>query len=358
MMSMFAVTVERIANVWEHTNAERLAMASVASMSFQFVIAKGSFQAGDLVIYFPIDSVLPENVIEMLGLTGKLAGSEKNRIKTVRLRGEISQGIVADPANLLPDWNNGENYYENQDVTALLGVTKYEPPPIPSQAGTLVPLPPLISVYDIEGAERFGTIVDLLTDEPVLITEKLEGSHFAASIDGDGVISISQRRYKIDPVENAEHDWHKVARLSGLRDKLPRIKAEVEQRLGHSVEMLTIRGEVIGIGIQGNYYRLPDQQLKVFEIEVNGSALPVPEFLALTKQFEIDIVPLLSVAQTLREWLDGRSIATASDGTSLINPEMPREGIVIRPMREFTDIGFGRVILKQRSPQYLALSEY
>jgi RNA ligase (TIGR02306 family) len=333
-------------------------MARVASMSYQFVIAKGSFRAGDLVVYFPIDSLLPESIIATLGLTGKLAGSSQNRVKTVRLRGEISQGIVAEPQLLLEDWQDGANAHEGQDVTERLGVIKYEPPPVVSHAGTLKPLPPLVSVYDIEGAERFGSMVERLMDQEVMITEKLEGSHFAASIYSDGKIVISQRRFRIEPVEDAEHDWHKAARVSGLRDKLPALKAEIERLRGQSAEVVTVRGEMIGVGIQGNYYRLPNQQVGVFEIEVNGEPLPVSEFLAMTEQFDIETVPVLAVDVLLRAWLNGRSIAEISNGESLINPALAREGIVVRPMQEQYEIGFGRIILKQRSPQYLATSEY
>jgi hypothetical protein len=50
--------------------------------------------------------LLPEPLIETLGLQGKLAGSAQNRIKTIKLRGEISQGVVADPAKLLPGWGH------------------------------------------------------------------------------------------------------------------------------------------------------------------------------------------------------------------------------------------------------------
>src|SRR5258708_3194899 len=103
-MSSFAVSLERIAAVWNHTNADRLEMAEVESMSYQFVIAKGSCKAGDRVVYFPIDSLLPDALIETIGLKGKLAGPAGNRIKTVRLRGEISQGVVASPEALISNW--------------------------------------------------------------------------------------------------------------------------------------------------------------------------------------------------------------------------------------------------------------
>lgn len=264
---------------------------------------------------------------------------------------------MAEPQLLLPDWNTG-TYREGQDITEQLGVIKFEPPPIFSNAGNLVPLPPLVSVYDIEGAERFGSLVERLLDEPVMITEKLEGSHFAASIDETGTIAVSQRRYKIEPIDSAEHDWHKAARLSGLRDKLPALKADIEQRRGASVATVTVRGELIGPGVQGNYYKLPQQTIRVFEIEVNGEALAAHDFLALIEKFQIETVPVLVMNVTLRAWLNGRSIVDASNGASVLNPVLAREGIVVRPMTEMRDDTIGRLIIKQRSPDYLAISEY
>jgi RNA ligase (TIGR02306 family) len=357
-MSIFAVSIERIEKVWPHTNADRLSLAKLASMTYQFVIGKEQYQAGDLVVYFPIDSLIPQPIIEQLGLTGKLSGAEKNRVKTARLRGEISQGIVGSPALLLPDWSP-ERYHEGQDVAALLGVTKYDPPPVISMEGNLVPLPAMVSVYDIEGAERFASIVEqYLMDAPVLITEKLEGSHFSISIDEGGEIAVSQRRYRIEPVEGVEHDWHKVARLSGLREKMPALREAVQDALGKVPHVVNVRGEMIGPGIQGNYYKLPTQTVRIFEIEADGQPLDAPLFLQLAEQFGIETAPVLSVGATLREWLAGQTVAAASNGTSVIAPHLAREGIVIRPLREQTDLNLGRVVIKQRSPEYLAGSDY
>src|SRR5688572_22689788 len=165
-MSTFAVTIEQIDKVWAHPNADLLDMAQLTSMTYQFVIGKGQFRAGDLVVYFPIDSVLPESIIQTLGLSGKLAGKDKNRIKTVRLRDQISQGVVTTPEAVLPveigDLQVG------QDVTEILGVTKYDPPLPPSNEGKLIRLPAGVGVYDIEGAERYASAVEAyLMDQPV-----------------------------------------------------------------------------------------------------------------------------------------------------------------------------------------------
>jgi RNA ligase (TIGR02306 family) len=356
-MSVFAVTIERIAKVWEHTNADRLAMAQVASMTFQFVIGKDSFQIGDPVVYFPIDSLLPPPIITALGLEGKLAGTDHNRIKTVRLRGEISQGVVARPQLLLPNWDS-QPLAEGEDVTAQLGVVKYEPPAIGSHAGKLTRLPAMVSVYDIEGAERFAAPVQRLMNTPVVITEKLEGSHFAISIDDAGEIAVSQRRYRIEPIDGIEHDWHRAARKGGLIDKMPALKAAVDAQIGGVSQLVTLRGEMIGVSIQGNYYKLPHQQVKLFEIEVNGIPLDAETFLALSDQFALDIVPVLVRDVPLAVWLNGRTLADASNGETVLKAGLLREGIVIRPMHEQRDDVLGRLIIKQRSPQYLAGSEY
>jgi RNA ligase (TIGR02306 family) len=355
-MSTFGVTIERIAKIWPHPNADRLEMAQLASMTFQFVIPKAQYQVGDLVAYFPVDSLLPPPVIEKLGLVGKLSGREKNRVKTVRLREQISQGVVAMPQSLL---ENISELHEGQDITALVGVTKYEPPVIPSQAGNLVRLPQMVSVYDIEGAERIADlIVAYLMDQPVLITEKLEGSHFAASLLGDGSVAISQRQYRIEPVAEKEHDWHKAARISGIADALPGIKTTLEELLNHPIDVLTVRGEVLGPGVQKNIYKLPNHQVYAFDIEVNGAAVNADLYLAMVAQFNLPHAPVLAVGVTLRDWLDGETLAEASNGPSVLNAETLREGVVIHPMIEMRDGKIGRVIVKQRSPEYLSTSDF
>jgi len=119
-----------------------------------------------------------------------------------------------------------------------------------------------------------------------------------------------------------------------------------------------VRGEMIGPGIQGNHYKLPAQTVKIFEIEANGIPLEADVYLGLVKQFEIDTVPLLAQNVILRDWLAGKSLAQVSNGASILNPAVIREGIVIRPMHETRSELLGRVIIKQRSPEYLAVSEY
>jgi RNA ligase (TIGR02306 family) len=360
-MSTFAVTIERIAAVWAHTNADRLAMARLESMSYQFVIAKDSFVPGDRVVYFPIDSLLPESLITALGLTGKLAGSAKNRVKTVRLRGEISQGVVAEPRVVIPEWSGEAPFAEGTDLTERLGVIKYEPPPIISEEGVLGAMPPMVSVYDIENIERHGAIVaEYLIDSRVVITEKLEGSHFSASYYTDGSIVVCQRHYQIHPNTDGkpDHDWIRVSRELGLHDALPKLKAAIEARCGRPIAVVTVRGEMIGPSIQGNLYKLPARTIRIFEIEADGQPIDAIDYLELMAEFNLPGVPVLATDVVFRTWLSDRTIAASSNGESVLLPKVAREGIVIRPMREASDSKLGRVILKQRSPEYLAGNDF
>ncbi|CAL9390077.1 hypothetical protein SUDANB60_01229 [Streptomyces sp. enrichment culture] len=96
-MSTLRVTAE-ILTVHPHPNADALELAQVGL--YRAVVAKGAYDTGDAAVYIPEQSVLPPALIDELGLTGRLAGRNHDRVKAVRLRGELSQGIVCRPKAL------------------------------------------------------------------------------------------------------------------------------------------------------------------------------------------------------------------------------------------------------------------
>jgi RNA ligase (TIGR02306 family) len=358
-MSTFKISLEQINKVWPHPNADRLELASLAGMTFQFCVPKGEYQEGDEVIYFPIDAVLPESVIGLLGLTGKLSGAAHNRIKTVKLRGAISQGIVAKPSAFI----NSEFYTDEftaallrgGDFTELLSVVKYEPEPVSIRDGRLVPLPQLVQKYDIEGADRHPDIIELLMDEEVVITEKIEGSHFSASYYADGDYAVCQRNYRIMPVENNLHDWHKVAQELNLEKYL----RDVFRTTGAKY-VVTFRGEMVGPGIQGNIYGLKKHRIVFFELEIDGLPLDPLNAVGWYRLAGLEFVPVID-AGILHTLLNGKTVQQFSTGITVfpvdkgseVCANILREGIVIRPVCEQWDNDFGRVIIKQRSPEYL-----
>jgi len=343
-MSTFAVTVNQIDKVWAHPNADRLSLCQVSGFSYQFVTGKDEYKVGDTVLFFPPDALLPEPVITKMGLIGKLSGKNKNRIKTVRLRDQISEGIVARPEVFFTD-DSWKTMTADQ-VTAALGVTKYEPPEIPCHAGKLIHMPNGVAVYDIEGAERYLSVVDVLMDQPVYLSEKMEGTNFWLSI-LNGEIGIGTHRHEIKPIEGFEHDFFKAARLHKLDDFIRKIEQPGKR--------VTLRGELCGPGVQSNIYKLKEYTVFAFDIMVDGVYLNAEEFIRVCGENQVKTVPTISIGVTLREFLNGQTIREASNGKSLL-ADTAREGFVVKPMIEQKHPDIGRLIIKMRSPSYLAKS--
>lgn len=394
-MAFFGVTIEKIDKVWKHPNADALDLASLEGITFQFVVGKDSMKPGDKVVYFPVDSLLPEEVKAVLPevIVSKLSGKDRNRIKTNRLRGEISQGLAFGIEEFplhkfgitLGEWMpqktllfeaemNSDSIaagieaaqqteeatveYKGallpKDLTKYLGVEKYEPPIVDAGGYNLHALPMVSPYYDIEGCDRFQHILDLMMadDVEVVITEKLEGCNSSVVCELPGeTVRVCQRSGEIVPLPGAVSVFHEAAKLEALPDKAKAIAKEYGSHVA-------IRGELLGCSAaQGNYYKLKKPTIHAFEIWLNGKPIDYVEQKKITDKYGITMAPVLFVGK-LKDFLDGKTIQEASNGKSVLNPALRREGIVIRPTKELpTALGFGRVYLKQRSPDYLAKTD-
>jgi RNA ligase (TIGR02306 family) len=353
-MAFFGVTKEVIHEVKDHPNADRLDICRLKNLDFQFVTGKGLRKEGDEVLYFPIDSLLPQEITDAMELTGKLAGSNKNRIKTMKLRGEISQGVIGslDMINGMTEDQTPEN------ITKFLGVEKWEPEPVFSNSGNLLPLPDGCSKYDIEGCERYGNVLEDLKDKEVYVTEKLEGTNFSVLIDEKDEVKVNQRNYTIEEIDGKINAYWETARDGGLIDCARWIKKE------YKYESVVIYGEMIGSGVQGNYYKLKQREVRVFDIKVDGKWLDKKEmYLKLAsyntdKDIQINTAPIIYNG-LLGEYLGTQTVKEVSNGPTLMDKSgRLREGVVITPAEEtFSYDLSGRLIIKQRSPMYLAKTD-
>jgi len=366
MASTFQVTLRTIDRIWPHPSADRLELASVKGLAYQFCIQKGVYTEGERVVYFPVDSLLPQWIIDALGLWGKdeagvvtrddmgrvtktmLVGVEQNRLRTCVMRGEISQGMIA-PAKELPIID--ADTLIGTDVTLLLGVRKYDAPESMFPGAVMHPMIECVGVYDLEGADNYLEIVDLLMDIPVCVTEKLEGTNTACVRTDDGRLAVLTRTCEIEEIPGEPNTYWDCARKSGFLDVVKDIPAPT-----FPAAAVAIRSELIGPGVQKNIYGLKTAELRCFDIKVGTDYLSVDDWLRYIP--EARRVPVLAQGVTLRDWLAGRTIAEASNGKSVLDPNRLREGIVIKPMVEQTVLwpngSNRRLILKQRSPQYLA----
>ena len=157
------------AQVEDHPNADRLDIAIIEG--YRAVIGKDSVKNGDLVAYIPEASIVPDWLLGDLGLTGKLAGGKKNRVKAAKLRGVVSQGIVVP---VVDGYLYGKEVKEGDEVSEILGIEKYEPPIPTSMSGQVGNAMGKTLKFGIENIKKYQDI--FVDGEPIVLTEKLHGT--------------------------------------------------------------------------------------------------------------------------------------------------------------------------------------
>lgn len=68
-MSTFKVPVE-VVTIEPHPNADALEIANI--QGFQAIVRKGQFQTGQLIAYIPEAAIVPDDLLESMGLMGAL----------------------------------------------------------------------------------------------------------------------------------------------------------------------------------------------------------------------------------------------------------------------------------------------
>ncbi|MFC8382054.1 RNA ligase (ATP) [Nocardia sp. NPDC057272] len=354
-MSTLQVTAERLVVV-PHPNADRLELAQVGL--YRAVVAKGQFATGDHAIYIPEQSVLPEELIAELGLTGKLAGSLRNRVKAVRLRGEVSQGIVCTPA-ALDGADLAAAALERTDFAESLRIVKWVPPVPVSMSGQVESAPDLLRWVDVENIKRFPDI--FTAGEPVVATEKIHGTACLLTHvrDGDRIL-VSSKGVGGRSLSLTEADgnlYWRAMRAHGLDEAARKLAAALD------ADRIGLFGEVYGAGVQDLHYGASaahDESLGfgLFDIAVDAGAAPVRwldhhEISALLDDLGLTVsrVPVLYEgaydAELLMELAEGTETVSGA-GANI------REGLVVRAAAERpSPILGGRAIGKIVSEAYL-----
>ncbi|SPF01402.1 RNA ligase (ATP) [Streptomyces sp. MA5143a] len=349
-MSTLRVTAE-VLTIHEHPNADALELAQVGL--YRAVVAKGAFRTGDTAVYIPEQSVLPAALIEELGLTGRLAGSGADRVKAVRLRGELSQGIVCRP-KALADVDLTAAVAEGTDFAERLGIVKWVPPIPPTMSGEVESAPDLLPWVDIENIQRYPDI--FTPGEPVVLTEKLHGSACLMTyLAEDGRVQVSSKGFggkSLALKEDPRNLYWRAVHGHGV----PEVAARLAQRLG--ARRVGVFGEVYGAGVQDLTYgadgRRESLGYAVFDVsaEIDGRVrwLDTVELTDLLHG-ELPLVPRLYEGP----YAVDRVLEVATGRETVSGREMHlREGVVIRPAVErYSPVTGGRAIAKAVSPAYL-----
>ncbi|MGQ4334030.1 RNA ligase (ATP) [Streptomyces hayashii] len=346
-MSTLRVTAE-VLTVHEHPNADALELAQVGL--YRAVVAKGAYRTGEAALYIPEQSVLPAALVEELGLTGRLAGSASDRVKAVRLRGELSQGIVCRP-EALADVDLVRAAAEGVDFAERLGIVKWVPPIPPTMNGDVEAAPDLLPWVDIENIQRYPGIFE--AGEPVVVTEKLHGSACLLTYVADTQrVHVSSKGFgakSLALTENPGNLYWRAVRGHGV----PEAAARLAGRLG--ARRVGVFAEVYGAGVQDLTYGADGRRdtlgYAVFDVcaDIDGTVrwLDAAQLL----EGELPLVPRLFEGPYDSERI--LRIATGRETVSGCGLHL-REGVVIRPATErHSPVTGGRAIAKAVSGAYL-----
>ncbi|THC45586.1 RNA ligase (ATP) [Streptomyces sp. A1499] len=346
-MSTLRVTAEAL-TVHEHPGADALELAQVGL--YRAVVAKGAYRTGDVAVYIPEQSVLPAALIEELGLTGRLAGGSGDRVKAVRLRGELSQGIVCRPA-ALAGVDLARAAAEGTDFAERLGITKWTPPIPPTMSGDTEAAPGLLPWVDIENIQRHPDV--FARGEPVVVTEKLHGSACLLTyVAADGRVHVSSKGFGAKSLalrEDPRNLYWRAVRGHGVADAAARLA----ERLGAS--RVGVFGEVYGDGVQDLSYGADGRRdtlgYAAFDVsaEIDGQVRWLDAAALLDGQ--LPLVPRLHEGP----YDAGRVLELASGRETVSGRGLHlREGVVIRPAVErYSPVTGGRAIAKAVSAAYL-----
>lgn len=362
-MSTFKVTVTQVEEMLVHENAERLAIAKI--YGWNVVTQKDRYQAGSKVVYIPVDAILPKALEEKLFPEGSKIKLHNSRVRSIKIRGAMSQGMIVDAAEL-----GLEDARLEADVAEHLGITKYEPPVSSLPKGMYVKTSkkvqnPNFSKYsDIENLKYYDRV--LQDGEVVVITEKLHGTSARYGYHWNIPNTI----------------WKKVLSFLGLLSKWEFCwgsrNVQIQNKLMHTgyydedvytkmikqydllnriPKGLAIYGEIVGDGIQKNYtYGCGPGEHKLYVYDIKDVSDPEvknhrwlnhDEFLAKVKELGLETVPQLYTGPwSMTKALEHR------DGDSTIGRQKVREGVVVKPVIERSSTSMGRVILKFISDNY------
>lgn len=347
-MSSHVVEVVRVDKVEKHPNADRLELVYIKG--WVSIIQTGQFKVGDLAVYIPIDSVLPEAMVEKHKLEYLKNGA---RVRTVKLRGAISQGLLLPPD---PGTREGQN------VAAIWGITKWEPPSAdfqprnsPRKATRLRPNPNFARYTDIENIKNFPNVFE--DGERVVITEKIHGTNARYGMVERHITGLWSRLKTL-----LFGKWEFVVgshnvQLTAFTPKHAKFYAEdvytkiaKRYRLNELIPPgYTLYGEIYGKGVQDLTYGLDDIDVAFFDLKKGERYLSLLELGEFCADRRLPLAPILYRGPWSPDLL-GR----LTDGASRLSQvEQIREGCVVRPEIEANHFRVGRKILKSVSADYL-----
>ena len=324
-------SIRVINEINEHQNADSLELSVIDGWTV--VVRKGEYKAGDVVVFLEIDSWAPTALAPFLTKHGKepkeFNGVKGERLRTARLRGAVSQGLVL-PLSVLPtDWLKTAEFYGlhssdviGMDVTDILGVLKYEKPLPACLVGMAKGVFP--SFLRKTDQERIQNVFHTLTQEQIEdtyeATLKLDGSSATYYVK-DGEVGVCSRNLELKLDEgNAENSFVKMFNQLGLREKL----LAYYERTGRSI---ALQAELWGSNINGNHEGISDHRYNVYDVyDIDKQGyLSADEVYDITDEMGLEVVPHIATT-TLEAFKNVDDFLNFADRGSIFNKVA--EGVV------------------------------
>jgi RNA ligase (TIGR02306 family) len=367
-MSTFTVPLVTVKSVTKHPNADALDILTFDEIGWQCVDKKDARRPGDHVVYVPIDSVVKVSRPEFAFLAPKAKKDGSCRIRTIRLRGEISQGLVLSMPEDLTPWilKRGTQGNPNfvgivdilgADVAEYFEIIKYEPPPEskpPQAAGNY---PGWCEKSDAERFQNFNRNIEPYAAELFYKTLKMDGTSVTVFYD-NGVFGVCSRNWEVKEFDEGANKWTdvlqrpkdtniywKIAREYGLLEKTEKIAKEL------NIKRVAVQGEICGPGIQGNKMSFLKQEFFAFDI-YNGDTSDFVQyslFFQLCHMCDIRTVRLLELSTIEEEVATG----FAKVNTLQYSNGTPAEGVVYVAANNQRVGNLGRLKFKFINPEFL-----
>lgn len=335
-MERVLAKVVTIDEVHKHPNADSLDICTIGGWE---VVAKiGEYKPNDVAIYCEVDSWIPKEVAGFLFKGRSYNGVEGERLRTIKLRGSLSQGLLL-PLSILHDLafdfvdDEGEAVYTpadykdfevvGSDVTDFLGIQKWEKP-LPACLGGLAKgnFPSFIPKTDQERVQNLSRTLEKYWGEVFEATLKLDGSSCTIYFDdhhGSGVCSRN-----LNLVESEGNAFWQAARKYEIIEKL----IDYNIRTGHN---LAVQGEVIAPNIQGNYEKVQELEFYAFDVyDITAQRYLLPEERRwVLEHLNIPQVPVFEWKWALDDTWNVAQILEIAEGNGM-NKGVSREGLVFK----------------------------
>ena len=344
------VTIQQITAITDIPGADLIASATI--QGWQVIVKKSEFKVNDLCLFFEIDSFLPlEPRYEFLKKTTKFDGREGYRLKTMKMKGTLSQGLAL-PLSMFPELPDIEyTTLPSCDYSKQLNVIKYDPETqvyagksdmkVGKARGNF---PSQIPKTNQERIQNLVTYFSTMIDEEFEETLKLDGSSmtcykvaynpsrwekfkaFFGFKHPENHFGVCSRNLELKRTANATQTFDNQGKVSVYDQSdfwSTAIKYDIESKLPAGY---AIQGELIGPKIQANHEKVTELEYYVFDvfnIKTGLYLLPTErrEFCALHNIPHVPVIstnfkPLQLGLDNLLKHVEGQSMnpGTVSEG--------------------------------------------